>query len=459
MTGFRVERTRFSDAEIKRWSASAGRFANWPVVYTLSGDNRVYVGESLNVVNRMKQHRDSGEKAGLRTMRVIIDETFNKSVCLDLEAHLIRWFAGDGKFEVLNRNSGITDADYYDRVSYRRTFDDVFEQLRSEHLFSRSIPEIENSDLFKLSPFKTLTEDQGAAVEDIVDGLLEDYRSPLHPNSGTVVVQGSAGTGKTIVGIYLLKLLRDIAESVEGDEPSEDSLFAEYFVQENRELLKDNRMAMVIPQQSLRRSVQKVFRKTPGLQRVEVLSPVQIGRRDTVYDLIVVDEAHRLNQRANQPSPAQNRAFADINEALFGRDGDDFTQLDWIVARSRHRILLLDELQSVRPADLPTASVRKVVVSRKRRGAFIPSSLRCAFGPDRHTSRSFALCLLGMPRPWSRHSATTTFDSSTTSPLCMPRFVGWTTRSGWRGWSLASLGTGRRRRTHRPTTLSSVEFG
>jgi DUF2075 family protein/predicted GIY-YIG superfamily endonuclease len=384
MTGFRVEQSSFTDSEIKKWSASAGRFANWPVVYTLSADNRVYVGESLNVANRMRQHRDSGAKVGLRTMRVIIDETFNKSVCLDLESHLIRWFAGDGQLEVLNRNSGITDADYYNRVAYHQTFDEVFEQLRSEHLFSRSIPEIENSDLFKLSPFKTLTDDQAAAVEDIVDGFLEDYASPSPPNDGTVVVQGSAGTGKTIVGIYLLKLLRDIAESVGGDEPDQDSMFAEYFVPENRELLKNDRMAMVVPQQSLRRSVQKVFRKTPGLQRVEVLSPVQLGRREVVYDLVVVDEAHRLNHRANQPSPAQNRAFADINESLFGQDSNEYTQLDWIVARSRHRILLMDEFQSVRPADLPIASVRRLTNAAKDVGRFYPliSQMRVRAGAD-----------------------------------------------------------------------------
>jgi hypothetical protein len=54
-------------------------------------------------------------------MRVVIDETFNKSVCLDLESHLIRWLSGDGQYRVLNRNSGIVDADYYDRVAYRHT--------------------------------------------------------------------------------------------------------------------------------------------------------------------------------------------------------------------------------------------------------------------------------------------------------------------------------------------------
>ncbi|WP_319592670.1 GIY-YIG nuclease family protein [Protaetiibacter intestinalis] len=71
-------------------------------------------------------------------MRVVIDDTFNKSACLDLESHLIRWFAGDGRYTVLNGNEGITDAAYYDREVYRQSFRDVFEQLRDEGLFARS---------------------------------------------------------------------------------------------------------------------------------------------------------------------------------------------------------------------------------------------------------------------------------------------------------------------------------
>jgi DUF2075 family protein len=380
MTSFRIERARFTDAEIRAWAVSAGRFGNWPVVYTLTGDDRVYVGESLNVANRMKQHRESGAKTGVREMRVVIDESFNKSVCLDLESHLIRWFAGDGKLRVLNRNSGIIDADYYDRVAYRQTFDEVFEELRAANLFSRSIPEIENSDLFKLSPFKTLTEDQAVAVEDIVSGLMEDLASDGVVGTATIVVEGSAGTGKTVVGIYLLKLLRDIAESVGGDEPDQDSMFAEFFVEGYRELLRGVRMAIVIPQQSLRRSVRNVFKKTPGLRGVEVLSPAQLGKKEVAYDLVVVDEAHRLNQRANQPSAAQNADFTKVNLALFGDDDLSHTQLDWVIARSKHRILLMDEHQSVRPADLPSSRVRATIGAAKDARRYYPLTSQMRVG-------------------------------------------------------------------------------
>lgn len=329
---------------------------DWPVVYVIDGRLKLYVGETISAQKRMRQHLDGPKQhEGLQSVRVVIDDTFNKSACLDLESHLIRWFSGDGRFEVLNGNDGLTDANYYDREVYRQTFRDVFEQLRDEGLFTRSIPEIENSDLFKLSPFKALTTDQAAAVEDIVEGLLDDLRHP--DRRSTLVVQGNPGTGKTIIAIYLMKLLADIRDFQHPDDIEPESMFAEFFVPENRELLKDLRMALVIPQQSLRESVRRVFKRTPKLKPEMVLSPFQLGESADSFDLVLVDETHRLNQRANQASGVQNKKFTDINTALFGADDPRYTQLDWIKARSTHQLLLIDGDQTVRPHDLSPATL------------------------------------------------------------------------------------------------------
>ena len=56
-------------------------------------------------------------------------------------------------------------------------------------LFTQSIAEIENSDLFKLSPFKALSEDQARVVVDIVEGLFEDID---RGDASTIVIQGVA---------------------------------------------------------------------------------------------------------------------------------------------------------------------------------------------------------------------------------------------------------------------------
>lgn len=359
MTHFEIEELRFDPAAVKQWADRSPLHSNWPVVYLLDdgGTSRqrqgledIYVGETLNGASRLGQHLQTPGKKHLRTIRVIVDETFNKSVCLDLESFLIRLLAGDEKFRVLNRNEGVTDADYYSRAQYQETFDRVFEELRAARLFTRDIAEIENSDLFKLSPFKALNRDQAIAVEDILEGLFTDLETEA---ASTIVVQGDPGTGKTVVGVFLVKLLQDIAASSPDDVVDSDSVFSEFFTDEYRQLLTNFRIGVVVPQQSLRQSIKGVFRKTPGLSVDMVLSPFEVGKSETRYDLLIVDETHRLNHRANQPSGPQNASFSTINERLFGWDDKSKTQLDWIVAQSSHQLFLVDAAQSVRPADLP----------------------------------------------------------------------------------------------------------
>ena len=356
MTSFEIERLHFRAEDVKTWSALNSKHSNWPVVYLLDAAGKqsalrdVYVGESLNVAARMRQHLDTPEKQHLDTLRVVLDDSFNKSVALDLESYLIRLLAGDGAFRVLNRNEGITDADYYSRSMYQDSFREVFEQLKIDGIFTRTIPEIENSDLFKLSPFKALTQDQAIAVEDILEGLFTDLRSTA---SSTIVIQGNPGTGKTVVAIFLLKLLADIKGARPGDERDSDSLFSEFFTEGYSVLLADFRMAIVVPQQSLRESIKRVFKKTPGLNASMVLTPFDVGQAEQPFDLLIVDEMHRLNQRSNQPSGPLNKKFRDITTKLFGSDDTSKTQLDWIRAQSRHQIFLLDADQSVRPGDLP----------------------------------------------------------------------------------------------------------
>jgi DUF2075 family protein len=392
MTRSEIRRVELTRAALTGWSAADPRHSNWPVVYVLDGPaaaassrrkrtDDVYVGESLNAAGRLRQHLDSDQRGHLATARVIVGETFNKSVCLDFESRLIRLFSGDGAYEVLNRNIGITNAEYYDRVAYTAQFETVFEQLRLDGLFRRSIAEIENTDLFKLSPFKALTHDQEVAIEGILESLVHDLRAGT---GSTSVVQGEPGTGKTIVAIYLLKLIADIRRLGPEDVVDSDSPFTDYFLGENREVLHALRTGLVIPQQSLRKSVEQVFSRTPGLLDVAVLSPFDVGASEQHFDLLVVDEAHRLNQRANQPSGMLNRQFRQITTALFGHDDETKTQLDWIRARSTHQILLLDPAQSVRPADLPEAAVHALLDDARREARLHPlmSQMRVGAGAD-----------------------------------------------------------------------------
>jgi DUF2075 family protein/predicted GIY-YIG superfamily endonuclease len=371
MTNFEIRTIPFDRENVSTWSLLDNRHSNWPVVYMLHDRAEIYVGETLNAEARLKQHLEVSERRKLNEALIIVDESYNKSVCLDLESSLIRLFSGDGLFTVLNRNVGITDADYFERPDYQERFTEVFEELHAQGLFSRSVPEIQNSDLFKYSPFKALSPDQAIAVEEILETLFDDLEEG---RSSTSVIQGEPGTGKTVIGIYMLKLLRDIANHRPEDPINEDSLFSGLFTSRFTSLARTLRVGLVIPQQSLRESVQQVFKRTPGLsdRDVRVISAFDVGMSPDDFDILVVDEAHRLGQRANQASGPLNKKFSDINIELFGNDDPTHTQLDWIRAKSKHQILLLDPEQSVRPADLPIELTYQLIQSAKAEGHWHP---------------------------------------------------------------------------------------
>lgn len=377
----RIESLRLTAEEIAFRARADRRLMNWPVVYTLEGGREVYVGESRHVATRLRQHLDSRERGHLVRARVILDDTFNKSACLDLESYLIRLLSGDGERIVLNRNDGVVDSDYFDRARYQATFDRILDDLLQQGLFTRPVRDIENSDLFKLSPFKALTNDQEAAVESILEGFFEDRAQQVPSRT---VVQGEPGTGKTVLAIYLLKLLMDIRDADPEEPVDGDSRFADFFTPDHPERVAGLRVGFVVPQQSLRASVRQVFARTPGLSADMVLSPFDVGASEQRFGLLVVDEAHRLSQRANQPSGVLNRKFADINRRLFGEDAAELTQLDWIQDRSDHQILMLDPLQTVRPADLPARVVVPLVAEARSQGRLhtLRSQLRVAAGDD-----------------------------------------------------------------------------
>lgn len=367
MTTFEIRRLNFTNSDIEVAAERVEQLANWPVVYTINNRHQMYVGETGHAERRLRQHRLSESKQHLENVQLILDDTFNKSACLDLESFLIRLFAGDGQYQILNRNDGVTNARYYDRDVYRQTFRQIFEELRSGGYFARSIPEIENQDLYKLSPYKSLNDSQRTAVVELVEALEHDLREGA---PSLRIVSGGPGTGKTIVAIFLLKLLRDVAafDATEGEEVDGDSVYADFFLEGTRELFRGLRIGMVVPQQSLRTSIERVFARIPALVEVPVLSAFQVGEDPEEFDLLLVDEAHRLTQFAAQAHGTLTKKYKEITRELFGWENPEITQLDWLQKKSRHCILMLDQEQAVRPRDIPADAVARLTRQAQREG-------------------------------------------------------------------------------------------
>lgn len=294
---------------------------DWPVVYLLEANNEAYVGETTNFYNRSKQHYENNDRKRLKYAHIITDETYNKSAALDIESFLITHLAAEGSFLMQNKNDGLREHNYYQRTEYQAKFEIIWKELIAKGLVRKEIYEIENSDLFKYSPYKSLTEEQYFFVKSLVQDIEKN-------EARTYVVEGAPGTGKTILATYLMKYLKDNART------------------------KHFKIALIAPMSGLRSTIQKVFRATAGLKANMVIGPNAVA--DESYDLVIVDEAHRLKKRKNLG--AAFKAFDNVNKKL-GLP-KDATQLDWILKSTKRQVLFYDQAQSVLPADIDDIDLR-----------------------------------------------------------------------------------------------------
>ena len=174
----------------------------WPIVYIISDAKKkeAYIGETIDANARMNSHLKNSQKNRLSSVHLIASEKFNKSATLDIESNLIKYMSADGKFKLLNGNLGLANHNFFQKQElYWKIFQNIWQQLRREGLTEHSLEHIDNSDLFKYSPYKSLTKDQ-------INSLLSIFNSLLDNNLNNIIVEGGAGTGKTILAIFIFKL-------------------------------------------------------------------------------------------------------------------------------------------------------------------------------------------------------------------------------------------------------------
>ena len=315
----------------------------WPLVYFIQNEIQrlAYVGESTNAGSRIKNHLANPKKSStLNQISIIGSDKFNKSATLDIESNLIQYITAEGTYKLLNGNYGLVNHNYYQQDLYKDLFKEIWSKLIEKKVVSKSLAEIENSELFKYSPYKALNEDQYNSVLEIMDGL-------CYKNSNKIFVKGSAGTGKTILATYLIKLLKSDVNSSSFDDFNDDELREVNYIRAFQAKYPNAKIGLVIAMTSLRESLQAVFKKVPGLKSSMVINPSDTFKLKEKYDLLIVDEAHRLRQYKNI---SWMGAFKKNNQKL-GLD-DTGTELDWILANSKNQIFFYDVAQSVKPSDI-----------------------------------------------------------------------------------------------------------
>jgi DUF2075 family protein/Cdc6-like AAA superfamily ATPase len=317
----------------------------WPLVYFIRNDTErlAYVGESTNALKRINNHLANPERCKLNKISIIGSDKFNKSATLDIESSLIQYISAEGTYGLQNGNFGQVNHNYYQQDLYKDLFKEIWSKLIEKNIVSKSLKEIENSEIFKYSPYKSLNEDQYNSVLEILQGLTVK-------NSNRIFIKGSAGTGKTILATYLIKLLTTDITDASLEEYNEDELIEINYILAFQKKYPKAKIGLVIAMTSLRESLQAVFKNTPGLKASMVLNPSDTFQLKEKYDLLIVDEAHRLRQYKNI---SWMGAFRKNNQKL-GLD-DTGNELDWIIANSKNQIFFYDSAQSIKPSDIDEA--------------------------------------------------------------------------------------------------------
>jgi hypothetical protein len=144
---------------------------NWPTVYIIYNSDNAYVGETLDATRRTEQHLAEEEFKEFTDICLISNMTFNKSVILDLESFLIKYMSADKSKKLINGNAGVVDHNYFYREVYEDDFREIWKILLEKGIVTQSISDIENSELFKYSPYKSLNGEQQDAAYKILSYL------------------------------------------------------------------------------------------------------------------------------------------------------------------------------------------------------------------------------------------------------------------------------------------------
>ena len=355
---------------------------DWPVVYLIHNASELYVGETTSACNRFSQHLANPDRNRLELIEIVFDDAFNKSAVLDIEQTLIKLFAADNSMTLQNRNGGQSSThNYYQRSAYQHKADLIWNELLKKNLADKPASVIRNSNLFKYSPYTVLTQEQEAASIEILTHMIECLE---RGEKGTAVISGTAGTGKSVVVINMISCLslsmstlydtQDMTPEERSDLEPRISLANK--IQKYVERHGHLRIGFVVPMTSIRKTFKSVFADSrgAGLRGSMVIGPQDVLKEQ--YDIVFVDESHRLAQRKSLTS------YGSFDKAcsILGLDRKKATQLDMVQLRSKYSILVYDKNQTVKSSDITDAQFERSLLGRKIIRRELKSQMRCLGG-------------------------------------------------------------------------------
>ncbi|WP_423363065.1 DNA/RNA helicase domain-containing protein [Mycoplasma sp. P36-A1] len=306
---------------------------NYPMLYLLTNNKEIYIGESANIKQRLKTHLNTKEKGSFKEIFTISNEEFNKSAALHYESMLIEYAIADDKYATITNSNYGQSHNYYQREVYAEAFEDLWNILYKKKIFNQEYTKIQESELFKFSPYKSLNEEQSNLSNEIFSVV----ENAITNNRKTVIcVSGLAGTGKSILALNIVRILSEYMHD-------DGIILEDKCLSEN--IIENNDVKLVVPNNNLLKTYKNLFSKVSILNKKDVVSPTDFAKNYS--KIIIVDEAHRLKKRY---AITNYLSHDNTNRKLnLGKEG---TQLDWIMNNSLVQIFFYDSKQSVLPSDV-----------------------------------------------------------------------------------------------------------
>ena len=308
-------------------------------VYQGTVSKKVYIGQTVHFTDRHAQHYSGAEEkfntANFNRVMVVFSRLFNGSSLDDVESQLITYFNADnpnGKVgyddEIINKTSGNTVIEYEGRESVSS---DVILPLWENELYqggwvkTPTLDELSTRALVKYSPIKILTNEQTDLIREVIENPTTNY-----------LINGDAGTGKTVLLTHMVgKILRERKDAVVG----------------------------VVVQPNWEKTGREIF-DIFGMKddaRLTVTTSTKLITDGKDYDVIIVDESHKLSRRGSKQLAAFNAVYS------IPAYRNCQSHLEILQKMSTQVILMYDVLQAIRPANVPRAEFARLTGSYEKR--------------------------------------------------------------------------------------------
>lgn len=301
----------FSQNSINNLSGKG--YSDYPVVYFLNNNSTVYIGETVAIRNRLRNHLKNSERKSLKKMTIIIHEKFNRSATYNIETKLINYFLADERYKMQNKSQTVNSIshNYYDKPFYNeKIFNEIWDRLRQQKIVNNSRDVIENKDIYKLSPFKELSTDQIELKQKIIE-VCEKQMDSDEPF--VFLVKGEAGTGKSVVLSAVFNRIQELAK-------------------EKSSVLYNSNNYLLVNHTEMLKTYQKIAGKIKTLKKNNFDKPTSFINRqkksNEKADIVFVDEAHLLLTKPDR--------FNNFNEN---------NHLEEIIKNSKIAIIVFDDKQ------------------------------------------------------------------------------------------------------------------